>query len=508
MKRILCLLLCLMLPISALALSAASVVADVLQNAADENPIDGVERVYLYGEEDNLIILGMASDTFNQAAVLASEDGMRDAYDTVKAVAYGQWEYMRAVLDSVGCEDTAAWVQLRTGFEDENTVYYAIGDAGDGVCALLLDAITGDTALIGQEAPAATEAPEGIADLEEASAEPLEREATLEALLTVADAVEDVNTTVETIQRDGYDIDRFRQGIAFDDAKTAVMVFSQDGEVQAVAVRCDAFPNDTIEKNYAAVRDFVADLIGLPAGWESGEIDTETRIYEGAYFYICAPGFPAEDYAALSFFGLDSILGTDEALEKIEALAVDLDFSALMDLCAEYPNDPTAQAIAQQAETADNLLKNCVVEDDVFTDTFTVYAKGCQEITKAMCLVPYIKDYGFGIGAMCRVGYIADSWVFFDDILVAGDGMETIKMHIEPEYSEVLSNGTVTEVADVPFTVDDAQAILAAGDVAIRFQGEGRKLDVEVSQAELDAMATIYGIDAAVTEIIRLANQK
>ena len=74
MKHILCLLLCLLLPISALALSAASVVADVLQNAADENPIDGVERVYLYGEEENLIILGMASDTFNQAAVLASED--------------------------------------------------------------------------------------------------------------------------------------------------------------------------------------------------------------------------------------------------------------------------------------------------------------------------------------------------------------------------------------------------------------------------------------------------
>lgn len=508
MKRILCLLLCLMLPISALALSAASVVADVLQNAADENPIDGVERVYLYGEEDNLIILGMASDTFNQAAVLASEDGMRDAYDTVKTVAYGQWEYMRAVLDSVGCEETAAWVQLRTGFDDDSTVYYAIGDAGDGVCALLLDAITGDTTLNGQEAPAETEAPEEIADSEEASAEPVEREATLEALLTVADAVNDVNTTVETIQRDGYDIDRFRQGIAFDDAKTSVMVFSKDGEVQAVAVRCDAFPNDTIEKNYVAVRDFVADLIGLPAGWESGEIDTETRIYEGAYFYICAPGFPAEDYAALSFFGLDSILGTDEAREKIEALAVDLDFSALMDLCAEYPNDPTAQAIAQQAETADNLLKHCVVEDDVFTDTFTVYAKGCQEITKDMCLVPYIKDYGFGIGAMCRVGYIADSWVFFDDILVAGDGMETIEMHIDPEYSEVLSNGTVTEVADVPFTSDDAQAILAADDVAIRFQGDGRKLDVEVSQAELDAMATIYGIDAAVTEIISLANQK
>lgn len=41
MKRILCLLLCLLLPISALALSAASVVADVLQNAADENPSTG-----------------------------------------------------------------------------------------------------------------------------------------------------------------------------------------------------------------------------------------------------------------------------------------------------------------------------------------------------------------------------------------------------------------------------------------------------------------------------------
>ena len=508
MKRIICLLLCLVLPVSALAVDAASVVVEVLQNAADENPIDGVDRVYLYGKDENLVILGMASDTFNQAAVLASEDGMRDAYDTVKTVAYGQWEYMRAVLDSVGCEETAAWVQLRTGFDDDGTVYYAIGDAGDGVCALLLDAITGDTTLNGQEAPAATEAPEGLADLEEASAEPLEREATLEALLTVADAVEDVNTTVETIQRDGYDIDRFRQGIAFDDAKTSVMVFSQDGEVQAVAVRCDAFPNNTIEKNYAIVRDFVADVIGLPAGWESGEIDTETGVYEGAYFYICAPGFPAADYASLSFTAPDGILGTDEVREKIEALAVDLDFSALMDLCAEYPNDPTAQAIAQQAETADNLLKNCVVEDDVFTDTFTVYAKGCQEITKDMCLVPYIKDYGFGIGAMCRVGYIADSWVFFDDILVAGDGMETIEMHIDPEYSEVLSNGTVTEVADVPFTADDVQAILAADDVAIRFQGDGRKLDVEVSQAELDAMATIYGIDDAVTEIISLANQK
>ena len=109
---------------------------------------------------------------------------------------------------------------------------------------------------------------------------------------------------------------------------------------------------------------------------------------------------------------------------------------------------------------------------------------------------------------MCRVGYIADSWVFFNDILIAGDGMDTIEMHVEPKYSEVLSNGNVTEVADVPFTADDAQAILAADDVAIRFQGEGRKLDVEVSQAELDAMDTIYGIDASVTEIIRLANQK
>lgn len=334
----------------------------------------------------------------------------------------------------------------------------------------------------------------------------LDREATLDALLAVADAVEDVNTTVETIQRDGYDIDRFRQGIAFDDAKTAVIVFSQAGGVQAVAVRCDAFPNSTIKGNYTAVRNFVADVIGLPTGWETGEIDTETGIYAGAYFYICAPGFPAEDYAAMSFTAPDGIL--DAAREQIETLAVDLDFAALLDLCAAYPDDSVAQAIVQQAEAAQELLNGCVVVEDAFTGTFAVYAKGCQEITKDMCLVPYIKDYGFGIGAMCRVGYIADSWVFFDDILVAGDGMETIEMHIDPEYSEVLSNGTVTEVADVPFTSDDAQAILAADDVAIRFQGDGRKLDVEVSQAELDAMATIYGIDAAVTEIIHLANQK
>ena len=50
---------------------------------------------------------------------------------------------------------------------------------------------------------------------------------------------------------------------------------------------------------------------------------------------------------------------------------------------------------------------------------------------------------------------------------------------------------------------------LAADDVAIRFQGEGRKLDVEVSQAELDAMDAIYGIDASVTENhASLADQK
>ena len=332
----------------------------------------------------------------------------------------------------------------------------------------------------------------------------LGRESTLDALLAVADVVEDVNTTVETIQRDGYDIDRFRQGIAFDDAKTAVIVFSQEGGVQAVAVRCDAFPNSTIKGNYTAVRNFVSSVIGLHTGWETGEFDTDTGIYEGAYFYICAPGFPAEDYAAMSFTAPDGILAA--AREQIETLAVDLDFAALLDLCAAYPDDSVAQAIAQQAETAQELLKGCVVEEDAFTGTFAVYAKGCQEITKNISLVPYIKDYGFGIEARCLVGYIANDWVFLDTILVAGTGMTTITKRVSPEVSDVLSGGMVTEVADVPFTADEAQAILGADNVAIRFQGDGRQLDVEVSQAELDAMAAIYGIDAAVTGIIHLAN--
>lgn len=86
--------------------------------------------------------------------------------------------------------------------------------------------------------------------------------------------------------------------------------------------------------------------------------------------------------------------------------------------------------------------------------------------------------------------------------------MTTITKRVSPEVSDVLSGGMVTEVADVPFTTDEAQAILGADNVEIRFQGDGRQLEVDVSQAALDAMASIYGIDAAVSEIIHLANQK
>lgn len=49
-----------------------------------------------------------------------------------------------------------------------------------------------------------------------------------------------------------------------------------------------------------------------------------------------------------------------------------------LDLRAAYPDDSVAQAIAQQAETAQELLNGCVVVEDAFTGTFAVYANGCS----------------------------------------------------------------------------------------------------------------------------------
>ena len=58
------------------------------------------------------------------------------------------------------------------------------------------------------------------------------------------------------------------------------------------------------------------------------------------------------------------------------------------------------------------------------------------------------------------------------------------------------------------YAQDEAQAILGAENVAIRFQGDKRQLDAEVSQTELEALETIYAIDAVVSEIVHQANQE
>jgi hypothetical protein len=163
-----------------------------------------------------------------------------------------------------------------------------------------------------------------------------------------------------------------------------------------------------------------------------------------------------------------------------------------------------AYNIKELIQPAIKALKGCVIKHDSFEDSYSIFYKGIESISKDINIVPSMEN-GY---SSYRVGFKKSNWLFFNKISIKTSTGEFIEKNFNSfdMQRDVLSGGTVLEYIDLGFHDNELTMILNSDSITIRFinTDNEKHYDHKLSGKELAALKAIITLEitnAALTDL-------
>ena len=324
----------------------------------------------------------------------------------------------------------------------------------------------------------------------------------------------------QSLQVDGYTIYQLVIGNG-EDAPNVHIFTDSYGKVAAVTLKANDFSKGTIDDNLYEAINTLSSLFGFTSlGDNEEQLDigngytimykeleaTEYKaLFWGMYLsvYQTDSGFDPNEFENVKFEQPIRLDMYDEMKRTIESYSFDSLLSyleenkpTLLDLMGEenYNN------MESMASRAASLAEQCVITYDEFDGVATAVYRGVEEISENVSIVSTAKDTSFSL----TVGFVADDWVFFEDVSIIGDGIEKIDAHFNyfDVSREVLNNGKVCEsISYSPYNMD-LERLAVAQNAKIRFEGEEKSLIRNVSEPEIEAISVLSELPDLVREML------
>ena len=297
--------------------------------------------------------------------------------------------------------------------------------------------------------------------------------------------------------------------------------------VSAISIEHTGFPNSRISNNFSEQLLIILDMCGIDGGVRSfmensgfnnirqyGEqafavideiaIMSDTNkdgTYEGAYFSfrpelneIDSNNLPRRVQREMDF------LTSDETREKLRNFLNDVEFSEIIGMAQEYIDvyDPSSSdnvfTILEAAQLAQDALDKCVIKHDSFDESYAVYFKGVENVSRTINMVPFYN----GREARVIVGFTASNWVFFEKVRIKVGESEYVSSNFS--YFDVTRDtvrGGITEYIETWFNVGETEQIINADSPSMRFEGDDKSRDHQLSNNEINALIAINDIHSA-----------
>lgn len=324
----------------------------------------------------------------------------------------------------------------------------------------------------------------------------------------------------QTMQMGGYTIHKLVIGNGED--ATSVHIFSDASEnVVAATLKANDFRRDTIEENLYEAINTLSSLFGFIA---LGDNEEQSDIGNG--YTVMYKELEATEYKML-FWGMylavyqtDSDFDPyvfedveferplrldiyDEMERKIESYSFESLLSYLeknkAELCPLI-GEESYDKMKEMAVRAASIAQKCIITYDEFAGIATAVYRGAEEISENVSIVSMAKDTAFSL----TIGFVADDWVFFEDVTIIGDGIEKIDAHFDyfSVSREVLNNGKVCEsISYSPYDMD-LERLSMAQNAKIRFEGKDKSLVRNISETEIEAVSVVSELPDLVREML------
>lgn len=184
-----------------------------------------------------------------------------------------------------------------------------------------------------------------------------------------------------------------------------------------------------------------------------------------------------------------------DILSEIDECYRTRDFSGMISICENAkPSYASTQKILELAIEGAEVYANCEASTDPVTKAKYIEYKGLDTSYEDISIYPYYKD----VTLHFTVGFVADSWVFFDHVYIASDNpdFDSISFYFGGDTShKVLSNGNVLERGDrssIILEKDELDTLKSSGNFFIRFlnYSTDEYIDRPLSQTEVDSLYT------------------
>lgn len=184
-----------------------------------------------------------------------------------------------------------------------------------------------------------------------------------------------------------------------------------------------------------------------------------------------------------------------DILSEIDECYRTRDFAGMISICENAkPSYTSTQKILELAIDGAEVFANCEEYTDPVTKAKYIEYKGLDTSYEDVSIYPYYKDAFLHF----TVGFVADSWIFFDCVYIASDNPEfdSIYFGFKKDTShKVLSNGKVLERGDSQYLIlekDELETLKLPGNFFIRFMNYSTDeyIDRPLSQTEVDALYT------------------
>jgi len=307
--------------------------------------------------------------------------------------------------------------------------------------------------------------------------------------------------------------------------------FTKQGDefVSAISIEHTGFPNSRISNYFTERIGLIMEMTGINGGTrsffdnsghnnvflynkQSSEVLDEVTVisdknkdgtYEGAYF-----AFKPED----NEINLQTLprrverdkdfLTSDETRSELRELLKDSKFAEIESIAQKYIDEEkpvesdNVFEIINHAQAAQNALRNCLIIHDNFENSYSIFYKGVEGISRNLNFIPFFN----GGEARVLVGFRASDWIFFEriKIKVGDDEYITSSFNYNDINRDVIRGGGISEYINTWFNVGETEQILNAENPTIRFEGGNDKSrDHSLTNEEIEALKAIHDIHSA-----------
>ena len=187
---------------------------------------------------------------------------------------------------------------------------------------------------------------------------------------------------------------------------------------------------------------------------------------------------------------------TDQGKE-IYSLFRSYDFTGASNKLDEYlatekgGGDSTAKSFRTHLDNVLSYSDQVDISTDEVTGTKKVYYKGLTEVSSSDHIIPYIENHNLH----CTFGFVKSDWVFFTKVRINFENTSDYFYASYKSYKmtrDVLGGSTIKECNDDQISTDKNVQLFRGGNATlIRFEGNDKNVDYDVSSTENEAMAML-----------------